>query len=48
MIDIPADRQDSIGRYLHSVSPATETALRQFELVPDLFEWRGLVPDPVK
>jgi len=48
MIDIPADRQDSIGRYLHSISPTAETALREYELIPDLFEWRGLVPDPVK
>jgi glutamate racemase len=43
MIDIPADRQDSIGRWLHAVSPPTETALRDFELRPDLFEWRDLV-----
>jgi len=40
MIDIPADRQDSIGRWLHKASPVTETALRAFELKPDLFEWR--------
>ena len=43
MIDIPADRQASIGRYLHTVSPLTESALRHFDLRPDLFEWRGLV-----
>ena len=43
MIDIPADRQDSIGRYLHAVSPATGAALREFELCPGLFEWRSLV-----
>jgi len=43
MIDIPADRQDSIGRYLHTVSPVTETALRDFELNSSLFEWRSLV-----
>ena len=47
MIEIPQDRQDSIGRYLHSISPATETALREYELTPDLFQWRGLVPGPV-
>jgi glutamate racemase len=40
MIDIPADRQDSIGRWLHKASPVTETALRNFELKSDLFEWR--------
>lgn len=44
MIDIPADRQDSIGRWLHATSPVTETALRNFELKPDLFEWRDLTP----
>jgi len=48
MIDIPADRQDSIGRYLHTISPATETALREFELNTGLFEWRGLVSGAAK
>jgi len=47
MIDIPADHLDSIGRYLHTVSPRTETALRQFERIPDWFEWRSLVSRPV-
>ncbi|MDH4021165.1 MAG: aspartate/glutamate racemase family protein [Xanthomonadales bacterium] len=42
MIDIPQDRQDSIGRWLHAVSPETETALRDFELKPDLFKWQDL------
>lgn len=44
MIDIPADRQDSIGRWLHATSPVTEAALRDFELKSDLFEWRDLTP----
>ena len=44
MIDIPADRQDSIGRWLHATSPVTEAALRDFELKPGLFEWRDLTP----
>jgi len=48
MIDIPADRQDSIGRWLHTVSPATETALRDFELNHDLFEWRHVVSGAAK
>lgn len=43
MTEIPADRQESIGRYLHAVSPATESALRGYELRPGLFEWRSLV-----
>ena len=48
MIDIPQDRQDSIGRWLHEVSPETETALRNFELKPDLFEWQDLNAGTVK
>jgi len=48
MIDIPADRQDSIGRWLHTVSPITETALRDFELNPGLFEWRHVVSGAAK
>ena len=44
MTDIPPASRDSIGRWLHTVSPATETALRNFEQVPDLIEWR--VPAP--
>ena len=40
LLDIPADRQDSIGRWLQQASPVTETALRNFELKSDLFEWR--------
>ena len=43
MIDIPADSLDSIGRYLHSISPATEAALQNFERIPDLFDWQDLV-----
>ena len=43
MIDIPQQSVDSIGRYLHDVSPQTETALRQYEKIPDLFEWRHLL-----
>lgn len=48
MIDIPADRQGSIGRWLHTVSPVTETALREFELKPDLFEWRDQISATVQ
>jgi len=48
MIDIPADRQASIGRYLHNISPATETALANFEQIPDLFKWRNLLSGAVE
>ena len=43
MVEIPAASMDSIGRYLHQVSPATETALQNVETLPGLFEWRSLV-----
>ena len=43
MIEIPADRQESIGRWLNGVSPLTGDALRHYELKPDLFAWRELV-----
>jgi hypothetical protein len=41
MTDISPASRDSIGRWLHGVSPRTATALRNFEHIPDLFEWRG-------
>jgi len=40
MTAIPEQSRDSIGRWLHTVSPVTKTALQQYQLVPDLFEWR--------
>lgn len=43
MIDIPEENRDSLGRYLHTISPATETALQHYEKVPGLFEWQQLV-----
>lgn len=44
MVEIPESGIESIGRYLHGVSPDTETALRGYGRVPDLFEWRSLAP----
>jgi len=43
MVEIPAVALDSIGRYLHDLSPATEAALRNYELCPDLFVWRDVL-----
>lgn len=43
MLEIPHASIDSIGRYLESVSPATERALREIQVEPALFEWRSLV-----
>jgi glutamate racemase len=43
MIDIPIESRDSIGRYLHNISPVTETALQNFKKVAGLFEWKQLV-----
>ncbi|MGA9574658.1 MAG: aspartate/glutamate racemase family protein [Lysobacterales bacterium] len=48
MTAIPAQIQDSIGRWLHAVSPVTETALHNFELVPDLIKWHGPVSGAVQ
>lgn len=45
MIPIPRPAVDSIGRYLDTVSPETAAALRRYERVEDLFEWRSLVPE---
>jgi len=40
MTGIPEQSRDSIGRWLHTVSPITENALQHYEHVPDLFDWR--------
>jgi len=37
---------DSIGRWLDGASPATAAALRHYQRVEDLFEWRSLVREP--
>ena len=39
MVPLSGAAIDSIGRFLHGVSPVTETALRNYELAPGLFEW---------
>lgn len=46
MVEIPAVSIESIGRWLQGVSPVTEAALRDYERVEDLFEWRSLVSRP--
>lgn len=48
MVDIPADRQQSIGGFLQTVSPATADALGNFELRTDLFEWTSAASGPVE
>jgi aspartate/glutamate racemase len=42
MIKIPDEAIASIGGCLKEVSPATEEALKHYELRPDLFEWQDL------
>jgi len=39
MVPLSGAAIDSIGRFLHGVSPDTEAALRNYELAPGLFEW---------
>jgi len=46
MPPIQAAAIDSIGRWLDGVSPATASALRRYQRVEDLFEWRSLVQKP--
>lgn len=43
MVGIPPATIDSIARWLQDVSPATATALRNYERRPDLFAWRDLL-----
>ncbi len=42
MIEIPENTIASIGSCLKGISPATEEALRNYELHPDLFHWQDL------
>ena len=46
MIEIPSQSRESLGRYLHDISPATETALQHYEQRTDLFKWQDLVAGP--
>jgi len=43
MIEISPDRIDSIGGWLRKASPQSAEALRTYELIPDLFEWKKFV-----
>ena len=43
MLKISEASVESIGRFLNSVSPATEKALREIHVEPGLFEWQSLV-----
>lgn len=42
MVEIPEGTRASLGGLLERESPATARALREYELVPDLFQWRDL------
>lgn len=43
MVEISPDRIDSIGRWLEEVSLQTAEALRQYQLVKDLFPWKDFI-----
>jgi len=45
MVELSADKRESLGRYLHDISPATGAALHGYELRADLFTWRDTVED---
>lgn len=43
MVKISEERMDSIGTWLQKISPQTAEALRNYEWVPGLFEWKKFV-----
>lgn len=43
MVEIPQETIDSLGGLLQQQSPTTATALREYQLIPDLFLWRDVV-----
>ncbi len=43
MVKLDAKQIESIGRYLEKISPQTAQALRDYEWIPELFEWESFV-----
>jgi len=46
MVEIGDSERRSIGSRLEKTSPQTAAALRDYELRPDLFEWKNLIKRP--
>ncbi len=45
MVEIPEETRNSLSRLLAPVSPATAAALRNYQLIPDLYEWEKYVEE---
>jgi glutamate racemase len=43
MIEVGRDRVESLAKWLQDISPETAAALRNYELIPTLFEWKSLI-----
>lgn len=43
MVEIGPEKRSSLGKWLERISPEVATALRNYELVPSLFEWQKWV-----
>jgi glutamate racemase len=43
MVDISPGVRTSLGEWLGRISPETAAALKTYDLVPDLFEWKSLL-----
>ena len=46
MVGIDKKKIEALGEWLGAVSPEVAAALARYELVPDLFEWKGLLKTP--
>lgn len=45
MVEIPKETQNSLSRLLTPVSQATAAALKNYQLIPDLYEWEKYVEE---
>ncbi len=43
MVEVSPEQCESIGRYLNSISPATNAALSNYELLENLFLWHDVL-----
>ena len=46
MVEIGKSKMESLGSFLHPLSPQTVTALQEYEWKEDLFEWKNFTKSP--
>ena len=46
MVEIRKNKMESLGSFLHPLSPQTVTALQEYEWKEDLFEWKNFTKSP--